>query len=874
MTISTFDLKKIFLNFFKQKNHILIPQSSIIATNDSSLMFTNAGMNQFKDIFLGNEIAQYKRATNSQICLRLSGKHNDLDIIGYDLHHHTSFDMLGSWSFGDYFKEKAIEYSWELLTSIYGIEKDRLIVTIFTGNDIINKDNDSYMYWKKYISDQQIAFCNYKSNFWSMTYNGPCGPCSEIHLDLRSNKERKIIQGNKIVNTNNPKIIELWNLVFIQYNKLNDKKFHFLSNNYVDTGMGLERLAMIMQNKNSTYDIDIFQKIIFEINKYTNTIYGENNNVDIAIRIIADHIKSIVLIIYYGQIPGNTGAGYIVRRIIRRAVKYGYSYLNLRNPLLYKLVDIISNIYCEENIKKYQNIIENIIYNEENIFLKNLDAGIYKINKYLKTNNNISGNFAFLLYDTYGLPIDITSIIAREKNIKIDTIGYNHLLLNQKNRSKNITHDKLMQIDNWINIDDSISTNFCGYDTFKCKCKILKYRQYKTNEYHIVLDKTPFYPIQGGQINDKGWLYNNNNAKIEIINVFKENNLILHVSRYLLPINSNCFTAEIDINNRKLISCNHSATHLLNYALTKIINSNIKQYGSYICAQYLRFDFNYHTKITDNQIITIENLINRIINQNIYKKEFITKFCDIKTDNIKYLHNKKYGENVRVIQFDNLSSELCSGTHVNSTYDIKVFKIVSERSIASNIRRIEAITSDEAIKYFNNNINTINKIQQYLKNYDDILSKIKSIVDNKKIIEKKYSVLLDKYCTTIISNIKNNSIYLNKINYYISIIDNILYKNINKIISLIENYQRNSIIILIINQENNCKIFISRNLSNHNLSSKLEFIVDKIIKKYNGILLFKNKYYYCINDIKFNLFNFKCFCLFVQSICFKSKKNI
>ncbi|UOF94475.1 MAG: alanine--tRNA ligase, partial [Bacteroides sp.] len=846
MTILINDIRNLFIDFFKKKQHILVPPSSLLSPiDDNSLMFTNAGMNQFKDIFLGNKISEYKRVVNSQLCFRVSGKHNDINNVGHDLYHHTIFEMLGNWSFNDFFKKEIIEWSYELLTNVFNIEPERLFITVFDGNKYLKQDKISFNIWNEYLSKDHIKYDNFKNNFWEMANYGPCGPCSEIHIDLRSKKERLLEPGINLVNKNHPKIIELWNLVFIEYNKYIDGSLNLLENKYVDTGMGLERLSMVLQNKNSTYDTNEYQIIIESICNILNIRYKEYSKYDIAIRIVADHIKAAVLIINEGQKPSNHGAGYVIRRIIRRAIRYSYVNLSIDYNYMHNLVDIISAIYLIDQNKC--NVIKDIISFEESNFLNTLKLGINRFNKYIKNNNFISGEFAFLLYDTYGFPIDIIHMMAEEKGILVDIDTFHKNLNKQKNRSSLNHKDKLNPNSDWIIINSckNFNVHFCGYTESSCECIILKYRHViikNIKYYHIVINKTPFYSVQGGQINDTGTIYNSD-ISINVINVFKENNLIIHLCDKI-PINiEDKFIASINIKNRKLISNNHTATHLLNYALKKILQYGIKQKGSFLNADYLRFDFDYPYSISYSQILDIEEKINTIITSNIIKKEYIISFKEAKQFNIEYLPHISYEKNVRVIEFNNISKELCGGTHVNSTIEIKMFKIISCKSISSGIKRIEAITGDMVYNYLTKKSEEINNVQKILKSNSDISKSVNKLINNNVIINNKFKLLFDLYYEIVYKNLIQNIIYINDKKLILSIINPLFKSSLATIFNNIIKELKNVLIVLLLYDNKNYSIFVRDSLNNDSINSLS--ISKKIVNEYNGSLKSINDNY-CI----------------------------
>lgn len=776
------DIRKVFLKFFRNKNHLIVPSAPMVIKNDPSLMFTNAGMNQFKDIFLGHKSPDSLRIANSQKCLRVSGKHNDLEEVGIDTYHHTMFEMLGNWSFGDYFKKEAIEWGWEFLTQVLGIEEDRLYATIFKGDDIINKDIEAYDIWKNIIPENRIIEGDRKDNFWEMGDIGPCGPCSEIHIDLRDDVERRKLSGKKLVNENNPLVIELWNLVFIQYNKTKNGKLEKLSQKHVDTGMGFERLSMVLQRKTSNYDTDIFQSIIKKIESISKLKYhNKDEKINTAIRVVADHIRTISFSIAEGQLPSSNKAGYVIRRILRRAVRYGYTFLKLQEPFLYQLVktlsDTIESQYPE--LVKNQKLIEKVIREEEISFLKTLENGIKLLDEVMSDTSNknkklISGNDAFKLYDTFGFPIDLTQLIAQENNFSVDILGFENELNKQKKRSKQAIK---IDAEEWISIPENgnIDNEFVGYDNLKYDMKIIKYRTVNTPQgqlYHLVFDKTPFYGESGGQVGDSGSI-EFDKEKISIIDTQLEHGIIFHITNKL-PKNLNVkYSGTVDWTKRELTANNHSATHLLHYALKKILGNHIEQKGSLVNEKHLTFDFSHFKKVEYHEIEKIESVVNSMIRENIPLEEFrqIEKKEALKMGAVA-LFGEKYGNKVRVIKFDN-SVELCGGTHVPYTGQIGFFKIISESSIAAGIRRIEAITSIAADKYINSHLKLSKELEIVLnKNWESLIPTIKDLLNENKKLKKEIqhyqrqeSQNLKKQLLEKINTIKNYQLISETISY-------------------------------------------------------------------------------------------------------------
>ncbi len=697
------EVRQKFIDFFKSKDHKQISSASILNNYDDNLMFTNAGMNQFKNIFIGTQKPNDLRIVNSQKCLRVSGKHNDLEEVGIDTYHHTFFEMLGNWSFGDYFKEEIINWSFELLTDHYKIDKDDLYVTIFKGSteDNTPADEESFNYWKKLFPDEKIIYCDKKENFWEMGEYGPCGPCSEIHIDIRSKDEKNKINARDLINKDHPHIIEIWNLVFIQYNRLTDGSLKKLDNKYVDTGMGLERLCMVLQNKKSTYETDLFESLISEIEKISGSKYLEDDKIDKAIRVISDHTRAVVISIADGQHPSNIGPGYVIRRILRRAIRFGYTYLNIKDPFIYKLVSKVSkdlqNVY--PNIKDDNKIIETVIKDEESAFLKTLDQGIVLLNKLIKNSENkiIDGQDAFKLYDTYGFPVDLTSLIAAESGFKVNVKGFDENMQKQKERSS--SKSKIKYSD-WNIIDENAESNFIGYDKLKSEMNLIRFREIETENgmnLHLVFDNTPFYAESGGQIGDTGSIESSSKEVIEIIDTIKDNDYIIHVTNKMPNNQDSPFIGIVDSKRRQQITSNHTSTHLLNLALKKILGTNVEQRGSMISEESFRFDFSHQIKLSKEELNKVEEYVNNLIKESIdLIEERSADYKEVIKKGAIGLFSEKYGEKVRTIKF-NESYELCGGTHVNNTKDIGSFKIISEGSQAFGIRRIVATSSEKKI---------------------------------------------------------------------------------------------------------------------------------------------------------------------------------
>ncbi|MBV7440816.1 alanine--tRNA ligase [Weeksellaceae bacterium TAE3-ERU29] len=734
------EVRSKFLEFFESKKHEIVASAPIVLKNDPTLMFTNAGMNQFKDFFLGHQTSKFSRIADTQKCLRVSGKHNDLDDVGKDTYHHTMFEMLGNWSFGDYFKKEAIAWAWELLTEVYGISENQIYVTVFEGDkeDGTERDTEAYNAWKEHISENRILNGNKKDNFWEMGATGPCGPCSEIHVDIRPKEEREKIDGKTLVNKDHPQVIEVWNLVFMQFNRKADGKLEQLPAKHVDTGMGFERLCMILQGKTSNYDTDVFSGLIHKLEKISGFKYGEKQDADIAIRVIVDHVRAVSFAIADGQLPSNNGAGYVIRRILRRAIRYGFTFLNLKTEFMYQLVETLRNEMGEAfpELEKHFSVIQNVIKEEESSFLKTLDNGLVLLDAMISSaeDKKISGAKAFELYDTYGFPFDLTQLILAEKGIAVDEAEFDAELEKQKQRSKKAA---TLKTDDWVVLSGEENQEFLGYDSTEAEVKIVKYRKVESNKktfYQLVFNVTPFYAEAGGQIGDKGTLESSTGEVIYITDTKKENNLIVHIAEKL-PTNINdTFKAKVEGDLRQSIMNNHSATHLLHQALRNVLGEHVEQKGSRVGADSLRFDFSHFKKMTDEEIQQVEEFVNNKIQAKIDLQEFrdIPKEEALERGAMA-LFGEKYGDKVRMIQFGD-SVELCGGTHVKNTGDIWYFKIKSESAVASGIRRIEAITGKVVLDYFKENEEQLNKIQNQLNVNKEPLKAIVSLQsENEKL---------------------------------------------------------------------------------------------------------------------------------------------
>jgi alanyl-tRNA synthetase len=736
MSLNANDIRETFLQFFKNKQHTIIPSAPMVIKNDPTLLFTNAGMNQFKEWFLGNTPITHLRIADTQKCLRVSGKHNDLEEVGHDTYHHTMFEMLGNWSFGDYFKKEAIAWAWELLTEVYKVDKNRLYVTVFEGSheDALEADLEALEHWKTHIPEARILMGSRKDNFWEMGAVGPCGPCSEIHIDLRHREEQEKIDGATLVNSGHPQVVEIWNLVFMQFNRKADGSLEQLPKKHVDTGMGFERLCMALQGKQSNYDTDVFQPLIIHIAELCGKKYGDDIKSDIAMRVIADHLRAVCFSIADGQLPSNVKAGYVIRRILRRAVRYGYTFLHFNEPFIYRLTPTLIKQMGEAfpELQAQQALIEKVIFEEEHTFLRTLEKGIQLLDSIIEKNignKEISGKDAFLLYDTFGFPIDLTELIAREKGVTINFTDFEKELEAQKNRSRNAA---AKEEGDWIDVNTVSHIEFTGYDTLTDESHIVRYRTVKEKNketIQVVLDRTPFYAESGGQTGDSGTLTDKeSNSVINVLNTIKENNLCIHIVNKLPENLYATFTASVHAGKRMATACNHTATHLLHYALRQILGTHVEQKGSLVNPEYLRFDFSHFQKISDEELSKIEALVNALVRQNIPLCEMRkVPVAEAQKMGAMALFGEKYGDEVRVIRYGD-SVELCGGTHLPATGHIGYFKIISESSSAAGIRRIEAITAEKAEKTINEML-TVLKMAHSLFSSPNLLQAVKKTLD-------------------------------------------------------------------------------------------------------------------------------------------------
>ncbi len=771
MTIQ--EIRQHFFDFFASKGHKIVPSAPMIVKNDPTLMFTNAGMNQFKDYFLGNAKPSVTRIANTQKCLRVSGKHNDLEEVGVDTYHHTMFEMLGNWSFGDYFKEDAISWAWELLTEVYKIPKDQLYVTVFEGDtkDNVPKDEESFAIWKRFIAEDRILLASKKDNFWEMGETGPCGPCTEIHVDIRPLEDRLKTPGKDLVNQDHPQVIEIWNNVFMQFNRKADQSLEPLPATHVDTGMGLERLAMALQGKTSNYDTDLFQKLIKHMEKVSGVEYGKVETTDIALRVIADHIRAIAFSIADGQLPSNTGAGYVIRRILRRAIRYGYQTLGLKEPFMGELSVVLGQTmgeYFTELITQ-KDIIQKVIHEEEVSFFRTLELGIRRMDNLMKTAKEtntkvLSGASVFELYDTFGFPVDLTSLIARENDLSIDEESFQAELQTQKDRSRAAT---AIETDDWVQLQPDQDEKFVGYDNLTAELQIIKYRKVSQKQktfYQLVFNQTPFYPEGGGQVGDTGFI-EANGEKTSIFDTKKENNLIVHLAEKLPTDPKASFVGNVDKTKRALSACNHSATHLLHHALRTVLGTHVEQKGSLVNAKNLRFDFSHFSKVTNEELKQIEEFVNANIRESILLNEHRNiPIEEAKSMGAMALFGEKYGDSVRAIQFGE-SIELCGGTHVSTTSAIGLFKITSEAAVAAGIRRIEAITSTTAEEFYRSQVETLNEIKEVLKNPKNIVEAVEELSKKNAALQKQIEVFQREKAQAVKHELKTKIEGINGINF-------------------------------------------------------------------------------------------------------------
>ncbi len=766
------EIRNAFLDFFKEKEHQIVSSAPMVVKGDPTLMFTNAGMNQFKDWFLGNEPVKWPRVADTQKCLRVSGKHNDLEEVGLDTYHHTMFEMLGNWSFGDYFKKEAVDWAWEFLVDRMGIDAGRLYATVFEGSsdDNLGRDDEAAGYWEQYLPKDRILNGSKKDNFWEMGDTGPCGPCSEIHVDIRPEEERKQIAGSELVNKDHPQVIEIWNLVFIQFNRKANGVLEELPDKHVDTGMGFERLCMVLQGVTSNYDTDVFQNTINEIGKLSNKKYGNNEKTDIAMRVIADHLRAVAFAIAEGQLPSNNKAGYVIRRILRRAVRYGYTFLGFKEATIYRLIGVLKETMGEAfpELVSQQQLIEKVIKEEEESFLRTLSTGIKLLDDIIRKakkegKTEITGKDAFVLYDTYGFPLDLTELITRENGLGVDEKGFSVEMQAQKDRSRNAA---AQETDDWVELRKIDKTEFLGYDRLEAEVRIARYRkvsQKKKTFFQLVFDQTPFYGESGGQVGDTGYI-EYEGVKTRIFNTQKENNLTVHLVEKLPENPAEYFRAVVEGKRRKNIANNHTATHLLHAALREVLGTHVEQKGSLVNEDHLRFDFSHFQKLSDEEIEQVEMLVNQKIRENAVREENReTPISEAKAAGAMMLFGEKYGDTVRTIRFGD-SLELCGGTHVESTGQIGIFKIVSESAIAAGVRRIEAITAEHAEKYINEQLGILKDIQEVIKGSKDVLGQITALMQQNSELSKQIENFQREQMKIAKANLKSKILQENGVN--------------------------------------------------------------------------------------------------------------
>lgn len=830
-------IRQAFMDFFRSKGHEIVPSAPIVVKNDPTLMFTNAGMNQFKDYFLGNKKAQNPRVADTQKCLRVSGKHNDLEEVGVDTYHHTMFEMLGNWSFGDYFKDEAIEWSWELLTEVYKIPKDRLYATVFEGDvkEGLPASTIALAKWKKFLPAEHIVFGNKKDNFWEMGDTGPCGPCSEIHVDCRPDEERKKIPGHTLVNKDHPQVIEIWNNVFIQFNRKKDGSLEPLPATHVDTGMGLERLVRVLQGKQSNYDTDVFTGTIAVTEKITGKKYDYSDNKEaIAFRVIADHIRAISFTIADGQLPSNTGAGYVIRRILRRAVRYYYSYLDYKQPLLTQLVPVLAkqfeNVFPE--LQKQVDFVSKVVKEEEDAFLRTLEKGLKKVDD-LIAQGSISGKDSFELYDTYGFPFDLTQLIAAENKLTVDEEGFKKEMQQQKDRSRAAG---TIDAEDWVIIKEG-SNKFVGYDSLEAKASVLKYRKVKAKgkeAYQIVLDTTPFYAESGGQVGDRGVL-TIGNSPFNVIDTKKDNDLIIHFTESIPSDLSGEIIAKVDGAKRKNTELHHSATHLLHAALRKVLGNHVAQKGSLVNEEHLRFDFSHFAKVTDEEITQVEALVNEKIRENI---PVVIKSMP-KDEAMKLgamaLFGEKYGDVVRVVIMDpNYSVELCGGTHVGATGELGLFKLTSESAVAAGVRRVEAVCGKRAEEYVNTQFSLLSKLNEALKNPKDIQKAVENLQAENADLKKHLEAMEARQLVGIRNELLQKDEIINGVNFIGDIIEVSNADALKKLCFDLKNHLRDHVAVLCVNLGG--KPFVAVGISDTVVAAK-GLDAGKIIKEHIAPLI-------------------------------------
>lgn len=755
------EIRRKFLEFFESKGHEIVPSAPVVNKSDPTLMFINAGMNPFKDFFLGNAAPKNARIADTQKCLRVSGKHNDLDEVGHDTYHHTLFEMLGNWSIGDYFKEDAVNWAWELLTEVYGLEKDRLYVTVFGGDegDGLPRDNEAAGLWAQHVAADRILDGSKKDNFWEMGESGPCGPCSEIHIDLRSDSDRAAVPGASLVNEDHPQVVEIWNLVFMQFNRKADGTLENLPAQHIDTGMGFERLCMALQGKQSNYDTDVFTPLLNKISSISGVAYGKSEATDIAQRVIADHIRAVAFAIADGQLPSSSGAGYVIRRILRRAIRYGFSYLDLKTPFMFQLVDTLEAQMGEffPEITTQKSLVMKVIEEEEQSFLRTLAQGLAKLDDFLaEGNKTLDGKRAFELYDTYGFPIDLTELIMRENDKVVDMAEFTAEMTAQKERSRAATK---LSTDDWTVLEEDETQEFVGYDYTSAEVRITRYRKVSAKNkefYQLVLSLTPFYPEGGGQVGDTGVLVQGD-QKIGIFDTKKENGIIVHFTKELPSDLSGSWSAEVSESKRRETAKNHSATHLMHEALREVLGTHVEQKGSLVNSEYLRFDFSHFQKVSDEELAQIEALVNQRIQANLPLEEFRNiPIAEAKDMGAMMLFGEKYGDTVRAVKFGS-SIELCGGIHVKATGSIGLFKFTSEGAVAAGVRRVEAVTGMGAMKYIGDALSTLREAAEVLKNPKDLAGAIQQLREKEAAAQKEVEALRKEKAMAAAGELENNA---------------------------------------------------------------------------------------------------------------------
>ncbi|MEL0334499.1 MAG: alanine--tRNA ligase [Flavobacteriales bacterium] len=755
------EIRRKFLEFFESKGHEIVPSAPVVNKSDPTLMFINAGMNPFKDFFLGNAAPKNARIADTQKCLRVSGKHNDLDEVGHDTYHHTLFEMLGNWSIGDYFKEDAVNWAWELLTEVYGLEKERLYVTVFGGDegDGLPRDNEAAGLWAQHVAADRILDGSKKDNFWEMGESGPCGPCSEIHIDLRSDADRAAVPGASLVNEDHPQVVEIWNLVFMQFNRKADGTLENLPAQHIDTGMGFERLCMALQGKQSNYDTDVFTPLLNKISSISGIAYGKSEATDIAQRVIADHIRAVAFAIADGQLPSSSGAGYVIRRILRRAIRYGFSYLDLKTPFMFQLVDTLEAQMGEffPEITTQKSLVMKVIEEEEQSFLRTLAQGLAKLDDFLaEGNKTLDGKRAFELYDTYGFPIDLTELIMRENDKVVDMAEFTAEMTAQKERSRAATK---LSTDDWTVLEDDETQEFVGYDYTSAEVRITRYRKVSAKNkefYQLVLSLTPFYPEGGGQVGDTGVLVQGD-QKIGIFDTKKENGIVVHFTKDLPSDLSGSWSAEVSESKRRETAKNHSATHLMHEALREVLGTHVEQKGSLVNSEYLRFDFSHFQKVSDEELAQIEALVNQRIQANLPLEEFRNiPIAEAKDMGAMMLFGEKYGDTVRAIKFGS-SIELCGGIHVKATGSIGLFKFTSEGAVAAGVRRVEAVTGMGAMKYIGDALSTLRDAAEVLKNPKDLAGAIQQLKEKEAAAQKEVEALRKEKAMAAAGELENNA---------------------------------------------------------------------------------------------------------------------